>query len=173
MFARRLVHRCGKARIATPAATAAGHYEALVGVRKLEEFISGFVVVHDRPDRNFQSYPVAIASGLVRTFAVPSALRAVLGIEAEMNQRVVALAGLHDDVPALAAVAAGRTTARDELLPPKGHAAIATVSRLDPNFRLINEHCGHSINAKRKASSRRRGRVARALLPARLQPRRN
>ena len=75
MLARRLMHRCGKARVAASAAPAAGNHEALIGLRELEDFVAGLVVVDDRSDRNFQDDAVAIASGLVRTFAVASALR--------------------------------------------------------------------------------------------------
>jgi hypothetical protein len=57
-----------------------------------------------------------------------------------MNQRVVALAGFHDDVSALAAIAAGWTTARDELLPAKGKAAVAAVACFDSDYGLIDEH---------------------------------
>src|SRR6266567_1058980 len=107
-----------------------------------------------------------------------AALRAVLRIEAEVDERVVALAGLHDDIAALAAVAAGRPAPRDKFFPPKGHAAIAAVPSLDPDFCLINKH-GHAKQVmpnmvtqnvvtqnqrgKQKASSRRRGSMKRAL----------
>ncbi len=80
------------------------------------------------------------APALVRAFAVASALRLVFGIEAEMHQRVMPLAGFHDHVSALAAVAARRSAARNIFLAAKGHAAIAAVAGLDPNFCLIDEH---------------------------------
>ena len=59
-----------------------------------------------------------------------SALRFVFRIEAEVHQGIVAFAGFHDDVAALAAVAARRAAARDELLPAEGHAAVAAVAGL-------------------------------------------
>src|ERR1700730_2394634 len=64
----------------------------------------------------------------------------MFGIETKVHQRVVALAGFHDHVAAFATIAARRTAARDELLPTKGHAAVAAVSRLYLYFRLIDEH---------------------------------
>src|SRR5579864_491799 len=140
VLARSLMYRGCKARVAAAAAAAAGNREALVGLRELENFVPGLVVVDDRSHRNFQNHIAAIASGFVRTFAVTSALRFVFGIETEMYQCVVALAGFHDDVAALAAIAARRSAARDKLLPPEGHAAIAAVSRLNLDFRLIDEH---------------------------------
>ena len=57
-----------------------------------------------------------------------------------MHQGVVALARFHDDVAALAAVAAGRPAARNELLPPKGQAAVAAVAGFYSNCRFIDEH---------------------------------
>src|ERR1035438_857039 len=130
MLARGLMHRCGKARVAAPAPPAAGNGIALVGLRKLENLIPGFVVVHDRSDRNFEHHVAAVAASLVRTFAVATAFGFMLRIEAKVHQRIVALAGFHDDVAALATVAAGGTAARDKLLPAKGHAAIAAVSEI-------------------------------------------
>ncbi len=69
-----------------------------------------------------------------------SALGLVFGIEAEMNQRVVPLAGFHDHISALAAVAAGRAAARNIFFAAEGHAAVAAVPRLHSNFRLIDKH---------------------------------
>src|SRR5208282_1012235 len=87
-----------------------------------------------------------------------SALGLVFWIETEMHERVVALARLHDDVSALAAVAARRTAARNELLPPEGHAAISAVAGLYLNFCLIDKHVfDRNCAANKKASSRRRG----------------
>src|ERR1700728_2075674 len=143
MLARGLMHRWAKARVAAPAPPAAGNGIALVGLRKLENLIPGFVVIHDRSDRNFEHHVAAVAASLVRTFAVATAFGFMLGIEAEVHQGIVAFAGFHDDVAALATVAAGGTPPRDKLLPAKGHAAIAAVSGLDPNFRLIDKHGGN------------------------------
>jgi hypothetical protein len=56
-----------------------------------------------------------------------------------VDERVVALAGFHDDVAAAAAIAAGRTAARDELLAAEGHAAIAAVTGFHTNFGFVDE----------------------------------
>ena len=69
-----------------------------------------------------------------------SALAFVFRVKAEVDERVVPLAGFHHNVAAAAAVAAGRAATRDELLPAKGHASIATVAGLNPNDRFINKH---------------------------------
>ncbi len=140
VLARRLMHRSGETSIAASAASAARNHEPLIGGGELECLLAGLVVVDDRPDRNFQKYVAALASGLVGAFAVTSALGLVLGIEAEMHERVVALAGFHDDVAALAAIAAGGPAARDKLLPAECHAAVAAVAGLYLDFCFVDEH---------------------------------
>ena len=69
-----------------------------------------------------------------------SALGLVLRIEAEVDQRVVGEQGRHQDIAAVATVAARRPAPGNELFPAKGHAAIAAVSGLDAYFGLIDEH---------------------------------
>ena len=68
-------------------------------------------------------------AGAIAAFAMPSALRLVFGIKAEVHQRIVALAGFHDHISALAAIATRRPAARNKLLAAEGHAAIAPVAR--------------------------------------------
>ena len=69
-----------------------------------------------------------------------SALRFVFGIEAKMHQRVVPLAGFHDNVAALAPIAAGRAATRNKLLPPKSETAVAAVAGLYANCGFIDKH---------------------------------
>ena len=116
-------------------------------------FFSGFVVVQDRADRNFQKNVHALAAGAVGAFAVASALRFVFGIEAEVHQRIVAFAGLHDDVAAFAAVSARGAAARDKLLPAEGHAAIAAVACFDPDFCLVDKHRKAAVSSQLSALS--------------------
>ncbi len=71
---------------------------------------------------------------------MPPTLRFVFRVEAKMYQRIVPLARFHDDVPAIAAIAARRPSPRDKLLPPERHAAIAAVARLYPNCGFIDKH---------------------------------
>src|SRR5258706_272943 len=162
MLARSLVHGSGEARIAASTTATASDHHALIGCRKIENLLARFFVVNDRSHRNLQENVFTFASALVRPFAVPSALRLVFRIETEMNQRVVALAGLHDYIAAVAPVSARRPASRNIFLATEGHAAIAAVARLNPNFRLINEHDLHYSPSKTKS-----------LVPrARLKPRR-
>src|ERR1043166_8058764 len=99
-------------------------------------------VENDRSNRHLQQNVFSFASGFIRAFAMPSALRLVLRIESKMNQRVMTLARFHDDVAALAAISARRTAARNKLLPSKGNAAISPIPRFHANCGLINEHNG-------------------------------
>src|ERR1044071_8498488 len=140
VLARGLMDRGSKAGVAAPAAPSAGNHKFLIGAGELECLLASFVVVDDGADGNFQQHVAAVASGFVGAFAVPSALSFVLGIESEVHQRVVPLAGLHDDVAAFAAIAARRSPTRDKLLPPEGHAAVSAVASFDFDFGFVDEH---------------------------------
>src|SRR5580700_5169676 len=140
VFARRLMHGSGKASIAASTAAPTGNHHALIGRRKIENPLARFLVIHDRSDRNFEENIFPFAPAFIRAFAMASALGLVFGIEAEMDQRVMPFAGLHDHVSAVATVATGRAAARNIFLAAKGHAAIAAVACLNSNFCLIDEH---------------------------------
>ncbi len=92
------------------------------------------------PTGTFRSDVDAFAAGFVGAFAVASALRLVFGIETEVDQRVVALAGFHDDVATLAAVAAGGASAGNELFAAKRETAVAAVAGFDSNCGFVDEH---------------------------------
>ena len=69
-----------------------------------------------------------------------SALGLVFRIEAEVHQSVVALAGFHDDIAAIATIPTRRSAARNILFPPEGHTAVAAVPSLHPDCGFIDEH---------------------------------
>jgi hypothetical protein len=71
---------------------------------------------------------------------VASTLAFVFRIKAEMDQRIVALAGFHHNVAAAPTIAARRAATRDKLFPAKGHASVATVAAFDPDDRFVNKH---------------------------------
>jgi hypothetical protein len=71
---------------------------------------------------------------------VAAALGVVFGIEAEVDERVVTLAGFHDDVATAPAVSAGWSAPRHKFLTAKGHAAIPAVSGFYANFGFVDEH---------------------------------
>src|SRR5439155_17111372 len=89
---------------------------------------------------DFENDIVAFASALVAAFTVASTLGLVLGIETEMHQRVVTLAGLHVHVAAAAAIAAGGAAARNELFAAEGDASVAAVAGFHADSGFINEH---------------------------------
>ena len=129
-----------EARVAASAASAAGDHHALIRAREIVYTLAGVGIVDDRPDRDLQDNVRALAPGPVGTFAVASALRLVLGIEAEVDKGVVALAGFHDDVAAAAAVAARGPAARYELLAAEGEASVAAVASLYADIGFVDEH---------------------------------
>ena len=142
MLARRLMHRGCKARISASSATATGNHHAFIGSREVMNFLARICVDHDGANGDFQRDALAVLACLVRAFSVTSSLRLVFRIEPEMDERIVALTRLHDDVAASAAIAAGRPAARNKLLPSERHAAIAAVSRLNPDCGFIDEQEG-------------------------------
>ena len=110
------------------------------GSLKVVDQLAGFLVVKGCADRNLQDDGVAVEAGAVGAHAVLAALRLVLGVEAEMDEGIVALRGLHDHVAATAAVAARGSAAGDELLTAEGHAAVAAVAGFYANFGFVDEH---------------------------------
>src|SRR6185437_907092 len=59
---------------------------------------------------------------------------------AKMHQRVVPLAGFHNDIATASAVSARGTTAWNELFPTECHAAIAAIAGFYTNFGFVDEH---------------------------------
>ncbi len=74
-----------------------------------------------------------------------AALGLPLGVEAEVDEGVVAEGGGHEDVAAVAAVAAGGASAGNELFAAEGHAAIATVASFYTDFCFIDKHAIFSV----------------------------
>src|SRR5262249_17739517 len=91
-------------------------------------------------NRHLQQDIHTLLAGFVGAFTVPSALRFVFGIEAEVHQRVVTLARFHYHVAAATTIAAGRSSARHKLLTAESEAAVAAVTRLHSNDCLVDEH---------------------------------
>jgi hypothetical protein len=71
----------------------------------------------------------------------------VLGVEAEVDEGVVAEGGGHEDVAAVAAVAAGGAALGNEFFTPESHAAVATVTGFNTNSCLVNKHAISSVQA--------------------------
>jgi hypothetical protein len=130
----------GEVLVAAAAAAAAGGDEALARGGEVEQRLARVGVVDDGADGHGHFEVGAAAAAAVAALAVAAALGAVLGVEAEMQQRVVVEAGDEDHVAAAAAVAAARPAPRDVLLPAEGDAAVAAVAGLDANDGLVNKH---------------------------------
>jgi hypothetical protein len=74
-----------------------------------------------------------------------------------VDQGVVGERGGHQDVAAVASIAAGGTAPGDEFLAPEGHAAIATVAGFDANSGFIDKHFFiFQCKGSRKASREKR-----------------
>src|SRR5579872_683766 len=140
MLARRLVSRSGEVLVATSPTSAARDYQAFVRTREVVNALTAVGVIKNGANRNLQHDIVTFRPAAVRALAMASTLALVLGIEAEVHQRVMTLARFHDDVTAASAVAARWSSPRYELLSTKGHAAIPAVARLHSNFGFIDEH---------------------------------
>ena len=140
VVARRLVNRSGEACVAPASAATARNHHALVGLRKVVHHFARQFVVNDGSNGDLEDDAFAFATGFVRAFAMASLLRFIFGIKTEVHQSIVALARFHHYVAAVTAIAARRTAARHELLPPEGHAAIAAIACFYSNFCFVNEH---------------------------------
>ena len=99
------------------------------------------VVVEQGADGDLEGGVLAGVAGAVGAEAVAAALGFVLGVEAEVDQGVVGEGGGHEDVSAVAAVAAGGAAPGDELFAAECHAAVAAVAGLDADSCFIDEHC--------------------------------
>ena len=91
VLARSLVGAGGEVLVAAAAAPALGDDQALVGLLEVVDQLAGLLVVKRCADRHLQHDRVAVQAGAVGAHAVLAALRLVLGVVAEVDERVVAL----------------------------------------------------------------------------------
>jgi hypothetical protein len=76
---------------------------------------------------------------------MPAALRLVLGIKTELDERVLVLGGNQEDVAAAAAIAAAWPATRNILLAPKGQATVAAIPGLYQDASFIYKHGDRSL----------------------------
>ena len=145
------MRRRGEPRVAAPAMSAAGDDDALIRMDEVVHELAGLFVVHQGADGHLQRDVVALAP-VYSSRRRGAALGLVLGLKRKWTS-VLWLAGIHNDVAAVAAVAARRTAARDELLPPEGHAAIAAVAGFHSDFGFVNEHGEEAVSHRPPATS--------------------
>src|SRR5262249_60994945 len=115
----------GKGWFSAPAAPAMGDDNALVGLRKIVDFLTSLVVIHNGSDRNLEDDAFAVTAGAVGAFGVASGFGVVFRVEAEVDQGVVALARFDDHVAGARGVASGRRAGGDDFFGATGIAAIA------------------------------------------------
>src|ERR1019366_7216326 len=139
VLTRGLMGAGGKVLVTAAAAPTFGNDHLLIGLLEVVYKLSGVHVIDRSAHRHLQSLGVAIKPGAVGPHAVLAALRLVLRVIAELDQRVVAIGGHHDYVAAAPAVAARGSAAGHKLLTPEGHAAVAAVACLHANFCFINK----------------------------------
>ena len=92
--------------VATPAASALAQDEAVAVLHKVMEDFVRFRIHGDGAHGYWQERMVAITPGAIATLAVPAALGLVLGVEPEVQQRVVVAVCHQHNVAAASAVAA-------------------------------------------------------------------
>src|SRR5258707_15082640 len=85
--------------------------------------------------------------------AMTPALGLVDGGELQMIERVAARLADQQDAAAVSAVAAGRTAARDVLLPPEGHDAVAAAPAFGVDAGFVEEDHDGLVSAPRRAGS--------------------
>jgi len=130
----------GKVLVAAATTSAMSDDEFLIGFREIKKPLTGVVVVNNGADRDLENDVLAVATGAVGTFTVAPAITFVFGVEAEMNQRVMAFTGFHHDVAALAAVATGWSAAGYEFFPAKRHTAVTAVACFDTDNSFVYKH---------------------------------
>lgn len=140
VFGRGLMSGGSKSSVASAAAAAARDNKLLPGFGEIEKLLACFFVVNDGSYRDGQLNGFAVSPRSIAAFAVPAALRFVLGIEAKMQQSVVVKAGRENDVASVASITAAGPAARHILLAAKGQAAIAAVACFYRNRYFVNKH---------------------------------
>ena len=136
---RRLQRRGGEVHVSQAAPSAFREHPTAPVLAQIGQDFRGVGITHQRSRRHFQHQLRRGVAVLVAAATRLAVLRPVLPLEAEVEQRRQSLVGLEDDVAAVPPVAARRTAARDELLPPEGDGPGATVARLHEDFRFVDE----------------------------------
>src|SRR5271165_2913887 len=124
MFARRLMPRSHKMRIAVSASAASTlrRPPTLAGSREIEKLFTAVRIENHRAHGDFQHRVFARGAVAVRPFTMPAALGLKFTVVAIAQQRVVVRIRFDVNIAAMSAIAAGRAAARDVLLPAKRDA---------------------------------------------------
>src|SRR5580700_5888932 len=92
------------ARVALPPLAAVRDRKTIAGHGEIVDQLTRGGVINDGADRRGDFLRFAFAARAIAAFAVTAALGFMFGVETEMEQRVVVLAGDEDDVPTTSAV---------------------------------------------------------------------
>ena len=121
-----------------------GDQDALAGRGEVRDGFAGVFVVGDRAYRHEQSHVVAGMAGAIRAFAVAAAVGFEFAVVAIAQQRVVVWIGFKVDAAAGAAIAAGRSAARNIFFATERNTTVAAVAGFYIDFGFINEHLQES-----------------------------
>src|SRR2546423_5130382 len=119
MVTRRTIRRTCEVRVAKAAAPAPCSHPTLAVFREVNKKVARLCVNHLRADWNTNCCVLAFPARTVRAFAVSPTFGSVLGVVAQMQQRVQRRVGDEPDVAAAPTVAARRPAARHKLLTTK------------------------------------------------------
>ena len=135
----RLARGRGKVLVAEAAIAALHQRLARAGLVQVQQQLARGLLPHHRSRGHLDHHRLA---GLARApvgHAVAAVFGGELALVAEVHQRVHPLGGLEDHIAAAPAVAAVRAAGLHEFLPVEGHAAVASVPRLDRYAHYIYE----------------------------------
>src|ERR1700676_3790850 len=130
----------GEVLVASSSAASTSYQEAIAGLGEIVQYFAGVGIVDDRSDGYRQFDRLTLFPGPIAAFAVPAALRGVLGIKPEMKQRIVVRASHHRDVATTAAVAAARPSARHVFLATEGQTPVPAIPGFYADFNFVDKH---------------------------------
>ena len=155
-LARRPVHAGLEPRVATAALPAFGDEQLIAVARQIAELLAGVEIVDLGPFGHLDVEVGARRPRHVLARAAAAALGAKPPLHSEVGERIDALARHEIDTAAVAAVAAIRTAARDELFAPEADGAAPAGAGLDANVGFIDEfHTEALASGKRKSPALR------------------
>jgi hypothetical protein len=143
------------------AASTARDHEFLANDREIVDRLSGVLVVDNRSYRDREFDMLGIAALFVAAFAMAAAIGLMLGIEAEVQQRVVVGRSNHVYIASATAVAAAGTATGHELFTAERENAVAAVAGLHKDSNFINKHRGYSAKGAERTLQRIRNSIAR------------
>src|SRR6185295_16599313 len=165
-LARCAIHARLEAGIAATAVPALRDEQALTVARKVAQRFAGIEVADLRALRHLDQEVGARRAGHILPRAAAASLGAESTPHAEVGKRVHAFARYEIDAAAVAAVAAVRAAARDELLAAEAHAAVAAGASLHTDVRFVDKFHGRDRPAVATSADTKKPRKRGSLLAA-------